>query len=45
MSARQEANVVYASFPVRKFIQNYNPNRNGNIDPNRLLTVTDLGTN
>jgi len=23
----------------------YNPNRNGNIDPNRLLRVTDLGTN
>jgi len=23
----------------------YNPNRNGNIDSNRLLRVTDLGTN
>jgi len=45
VSARPEANVVYASFPVGKFIQNYNPNRNGNIDPNRLLRVTDLGTN
>ena len=40
MSARQEANVVYASLNAY-----YNPNRNGNIDPNRLLRVTDLGTN
>jgi len=44
VSVCQEANVVYTpASPLGNAY--YNPNRNGNIDPNRLLRVTDLGTN